>query len=557
MSNSPIKLRDLINPKQVEQLFELISEIGPELLLVVDLTGDVLAKVARPRIPQEIADHFLSGNYKNNVETIGQPYQESRIPIEVQSHKIGHVIGLSFDVDAETARRLATTTQLAGQILSDQVYKEYELNSLTTELLSRYEELTLLYEMSQTLGSVFDVATICEIALEMAMQVLTAERAFIALKDENSENLTVVASEGIKGFVGWKVPVGQGITGYVASTGEHVVLDAQEPGHTTAPLKTPEKGRTPSEATLAVPLMLSADYFRDDKGILGVMTLAGKPPGERFTAGDAKLLTTLAAQVTTAIHNSRLVKALREAERVQQQMKIAAQIQQSLLPKQAPQVPGVALAGRCVSAANVGGDYYDYLLDDDDRLTFLIADASGHSVGSALMMVTARSRLRYEVALGKPLSAIMGDTNAAIYDDLSQAEMFISMFCARYDPATRLLSFANAGHNPPLLRRAATGEVIQIEAEGLILGVLETVEFEEKSILLEPDDALILYTDGVIEARAPDGQMFGLEKLHGLLTNNGSLDPNEMIDQIYQTINLYTAQAAQQDDITLLVLRIT
>ena len=559
MSSTSINLSGLINPKQVEQLFSSIFEIGAQLLLVTDLKGLVLAKVAHPTIPAEITQHFYSGSYKNGGEAIGLPYQESRIPIEIQSQKIGYVIGIAFDVDSETARRLAATTQFAGHVLSEQVYKEYELTSLTTELLSRYEELTLLYEMSQTLGSVFDVQTICDIALEMAMQVLPAERAFIALKDDNSEDLTVIASQGVKGFVGWKVPIGQGITGYVASTGEQVLLDAQElpSGQTTAPLKTPKKGQNPTEATLAVPLMLSVDYFREEKGILGVMTMAGKPPGEQFSAGNAKLLTTLAAQVTTAIHNSRLVRALREAERVQQQIKIAAQIQQSLLPKQSPQVPGITLAARCVSAANVGGDYYDFLTDDHDRLTLLIADASGHSVGSALMMVTARSRLRYEIALGKSLSTILADTNEAIFDDLSQAEMFISMFCARYEPATRQLTFSNAGHNPPLLHRASNNEILNLEADGLILGVLDQVEFEEKSVVLEPGDVLVLYTDGVIEARAPAGQMFGLEQFQSILTKYNSLPPDKLIDQIYKTISLYTDNAAQQDDITLLILKVT
>ena len=562
MSASSINLSDLLKMKHVEQLLSLGLDIGLELMFVTDTNDNILVQTAQANIPEEVLKDFVVAIQTNDQSQLfkNESYDVSRTPIEVHGHQAGYVLGIAFNPNPKSAQRLAGTTQLIGQTLSEQAYKEYELKSLSTELLSRYEELTLLYEISQTIGSVFEATTICDISLGMAMQVLKANRGFIALMNDEETYLDVVAVRGIKGFKGWTVPVGQGITGYVAASAEHVLLDAREPTvdlTATQELHHSDKFQAPAEATLSVPLMLSIDQMTERKGVLGVITLVGKPPGERFSAGDAKLLTTLSAQVTTAIHNSRLVSALREAERVQQQIKIAAQIQQSLLPKEAPRMSGITLAGRCVSAANVGGDYYDFVIDETNQLTFLIADASGHNVGSALMMVTARSLVRYEIARGKSLSAIIADTNRSIFDDLSQAEMFISMFCARYNPATQQLAFVNGGHNPPMLRQAASGQILSLDAEGLLLGVLDEVDFEEQSITLKQDDILVLYTDGVIEARSPNGEQFGEARLQKLLLEYDALSPDELIDRIYKRIQLYTEDRVQQDDITLLILKIS
>ena len=561
MSTTPLDLSNLLDNRQVKQLLASLVEFEPQLLFVTNMADELFAQAVPTDLPAEIIDNFplpITSDFAK-VQFGPHTYHAARTFIEIQGQQIGYVVSAAPQSEPPSSERLIAISQLLTKILSEQAYKELELQGLSTELINRYEELTLLYEMSQALGSVFDITTICDIALQMAIQVLASNRAFIALMDDDNDNLSVVVSHGMKGFTGWKIPVGQGITGHVAFSGEQVLLDNQEPpsiGDTAQPASGPKKSPTPTEATLSVPLILSSDHPEEKKGVLGVITMAGKPPGEGFSAGDAKLLTTLAAQVATAIHNSQLVLALREAERVQQQIRIAAQIQQSLLPKSWPQIPGLELAGKCVSAANVGGDYYDFLVDDDNRLTMLIADASGHSVGSALMMVTARSRLRYEIALGKPLRRIVSDTNRAMFDDLSQAEMFLSMFCARFDPVSRQFSFVNGGHNFPMVRRASTRDVITLDTDGLILGVLEDVVFEEKSIVLDPGDIVLLYTDGVVEARTPHGELFGEDRLKRILIRHDWRSPEDLTNHIYQAIYQYTENAAQQDDITLLILQV-
>ncbi len=561
MIDSAPEFNQLLNARQVEDLLKSVIKIAPYLFLIVDMEDNVLAQAIPADIPADLLDELYKSIKVDTLanEVKGRPYTEIRMPIDARGHLVGYIIGISFNQAERDSHTLSLITQIISQVLTEQADKEYELNSLSLELLSRYEEITLLYELGQSLGSVFDVPTICNIALQMALQVIPAKNAYIALIDEKSEYLEVVASQGDRGFIGWRVPMGQGISGYVAASGKQILLDAQE----TSPLGITRKLRSdpverlePPEPILAIPLVLPVDHIPDHRGILGVMTMTGRPTGKMFTAGDAKLMTSIATQVSIAIHNSQLVHALREAERVQQQVKIAADIQQSLLPKQSPQVPGVELFGQCVSAANMGGDYYDFFVDEAGRLTLLIADVSGHSIGTALMMATARSALRLEIALGKPLPTVMADTNQTMFADLSQAEMFISAFCARYDPRTRTLTFVNAGHNPPLLRRGQNGEVLELDTDGLIFGVLDETDYEEQSVVLDPGDILTLYTDGAIEARNGNGTQYGEDRLRRLLSRYSSLRPSEITRCIYESIYQYTGPSPQQDDITLLLLKI-
>jgi sigma-B regulation protein RsbU (phosphoserine phosphatase) len=141
-------------------------------------------------------------------------------------------------------------------------------------------------------------------------------------------------------------------------------------------------------------------------------------------------------------------------------------------------------------------------------------------------------------------------------NDLIEAEMFITLFCARYDPNTRKLTFVNGGHNPPMLQRAAEGQIIELNSEGIILGLLDDVTYEEKSIALNTEDILVLYTDGVTEARNPAKEQFGEEKLQKLLSKHRSLSPDELKDKIYEAIRKHTKGVEQQDDITLLILKV-
>jgi phosphoserine phosphatase RsbU/P len=248
--------------------------------------------------------------------------------------------------------------------------------------------------------------------------------------------------------------------------------------------------------------------------------------------------------------------ALLENARVKKEMEIAQQIQISLLPGSAPLIPGIEIDGRCISAAHVGGDYYDYFQSDGSTLDILIADVSGHSIGAALIMAEVRTLLRLNLEFSFNASRILTQLNRQLYSDLSRVELYISLFYARYNHQNKILSYANAGHNPPIVCREGHVNPIELDADGLIIGVMEEVTFIEQTIELSSGDAIIFYTDGLVEACRPCGEMFGINRIFDAIVRLKHLPIIEIIDALYLEVRQFTSQESLQDDISIVIFKV-
>lgn len=257
------------------------------------------------------------------------------------------------------------------------------------------------------------------------------------------------------------------------------------------------------------------------------------------------------------------VSELRRIEEQRHEMEIAKQIQLSLLPPSSLHVDGAVIAGFCLPAAHVGGDYFDYFCTPD-TVDLVIADVSGHSVGAALIMAETRSTLRLEThrlrrerekQVAKRAAETLVVLNDLLFEDLNRADLFITMFYAQYHPVTRTLTYANAGHNCPLLLHR--GEILELDAEGLILGVKKGVMFEQKECVLASGDLLLLYTDGVTEARNRAGEFFGICRLRELFAAYAHSSPQDLIEAVVQELRTFCQSQSFHDDISLVVLQIT
>ena len=249
-------------------------------------------------------------------------------------------------------------------------------------------------------------------------------------------------------------------------------------------------------------------------------------------------------------------KALLQNARMLRELEIAEQIQLSLLPSKAPELGGIQLAGRCAPAAHVGGDYYDYFPLGPDAVDLVIADVSGHSVGSALLMTEVRSVLRAQVTQFYASNMFLAALNHLMYEDLTRAEHFISMFYARYDNRSRLLCYSSAGHVPPLLVRQNDAVPLELDAEGMVMGVQQDVSFEEKQVELMPGDVVLFYTDGIIEAQNADGNFFGKERLTELIVRNDRESAAEIVDDLMSAVQSFVWPTPLQDDISLVILKV-
>ena len=252
----------------------------------------------------------------------------------------------------------------------------------------------------------------------------------------------------------------------------------------------------------------------------------------------------------------RTEKALMENSRMLRDMELARQIQLSLLPTAPPKLPGVQLAGCCVPATHVGGDYYDYYERENGVVDMVIADVSGHSIGAALMTAEARSVLHAEVRSFSRTGDILASLNEILYNDLNQVELFITLFYVKYDTLTKTLTYSNAGHVPPLLSRCSGATCQKLDAEGLILGIKKGVSFEEKRLQMEKGDLLFLYTDGVTESRNSEGELFGLDRLCDLISARHAEPPQAIIDAVLEDVSAFTGTSALEDDVTMIAMKV-
>jgi Na+/proline symporter len=289
---------------------------------------------------------------------------------------------------------------------------------------------------------------------------------------------------------------------------------------------------------------------------IGVLSAFSKSVKGIFVGEFMELFTNLAGQVGVAWRNARQTERLLIARERDREMEIARNVQQGLLPTRAPDIPGLSLAGTCLPASEVGGDYYDFITTGPDTVDLLIADVSGHTVGAAFIMTEARTFIRARAQeLARP-SAILGALNTFGYEDLTRAELFITLFYAKYHLPTRTLFFASAGHNPPLLLRKGAGTCERLDAEGLILGIKPLVDFEEKKVPLRRGDILLLYTDGITEAEDPEGNFFGEDRLCAAVREHGTLPPPQLIESLLESVRRFTGGGSFRDDLTLVALRV-
>lgn len=251
----------------------------------------------------------------------------------------------------------------------------------------------------------------------------------------------------------------------------------------------------------------------------------------------------------------RAEKVMLENSRMLRDMELARQIQLSLLPTAPPELPGVQLAGCCEPAALVGGDYYDFYRREDGVLDMVIADVSGHSIGAALMMAEARSVLRAQIHSFTGTGDILASLNDILYEDLHQSGLLITLFYIKYDPRARTVTFSNAGHAPPLLFRGSEPACRKLDAEGLILGVRKGVVFEEKQFRVKEGDLLLLYTDGITEARNSAGELFGAERLCGILDARHEESPRAVVDAVLREVAAFTGASAMEDDVTMIAMK--
>jgi serine phosphatase RsbU (regulator of sigma subunit) len=298
---------------------------------------------------------------------------------------------------------------------------------------------------------------------------------------------------------------------------------------------------------MAVPLSVKGD-------VLGVMLLEEAMAPHRSLERWTEIVSGIAHQTALAIQSDRLQQEMAGRERLERELQLAREIQQTLMPRQLPDLLGWELAVLCLPARQVGGDFYDFFELPDGRLGLVIADVADKGMPAALFMALTRTLVR-AAALEEPSpAAALARTNNLLVPDAEQG-MFVTAIYAVLSIETGELVYANAGHNPPLLSRAETGQLEPLAKGGMALGVLADSEADDHRSILEPGDSLVFYTDGITEAFSPEGDIFGEELLQTAIKDTDGLSAQATLDRIHESVLSFSGGTSQSDDLTLMVVR--
>jgi sigma-B regulation protein RsbU (phosphoserine phosphatase) len=299
--------------------------------------------------------------------------------------------------------------------------------------------------------------------------------------------------------------------------------------------------------------------------LLGIMSLGPKQSEEPFSRTDIRLLDSVATQTGLALENGRLAAAIAAevAARAKEKrdLEIAREVQERLFPQDYPPIVGLDYAGTCRPARGVGGDYYDFILLQNDqhdqaaRLGIAIGDVSGKGIPAALLMATLRAYLRGAQTIHhqSDLTTVMRHLNKLVFES-SAPNRYATFFYAELDAASRVMTYVNGGHNPPMLFRG--GDVLRLEAGGPVIGLMEDCDYTQGCVTLQAGDLLVAFTDGITEAMNGADVEWGEEALIAMVrTCDNTMRAGALTERVIKSVDAFVADAPQHDDMTTIVLR--
>jgi serine phosphatase RsbU (regulator of sigma subunit) len=410
--------------------------------------------------------------------------------------------------------------------------------------------LRLLHQLGCAFAARTELEDLCRLVISKCGEVLQAEGVGILLQDPGAQELFFpyvanedpVAAERLRGL---RFPADRGIAGEVLRCGRPIrVDDVRSDRRFYSGIDEQSGARTRN--LIATPL-------RTEQGVIGVLQAVNRRGPNGFSDDDLAFLEALSGSVAIAIDNARAMEERAALRALRREIEIASEIQQSILPRRFPAFPDrldFDLHAAMLPAHDVGGDFYDFFLIDSTHLGVVIADVSGKGMPAAIFMAVSRTLLKATALSGIAPAACLQQVNRLLHAE-NDSEMFVSLFYGILDLHGGRVTYSNGGHNPPLLRSAASGVRRLAAGQGCVLGVFEEAAYEGMTCAIVPGDTLLLYTDGVTEAMNPSGELYGEERLYSVARNDHG-SPRALIDALIADVRRHGATATQSDDITLL-----
>src|SRR5512143_572847 len=411
-------------------------------------------------------------------------------------------------------------------------------------LNQKIERLSTLIEVNALISSSLDLDTILENVMSISKKVMNADASSLMRIEEKTHELIYQVAQGKVGEKlkqEFRLKMGQGIAGTVAQEGKPLLL---EDAYTH-----PKFHRAHDDATgyrtksmITVPLKVA------DR-VTGVAQVINRLDGKPFDQDDLELFMALSGMAAIALENAKMHQTLMEKQRLVKDMEFARTVQESFLPQKPPEVPGYRFSSHYTAALEVGGDFYDFIHLDKTRMGVVIGDVSGKGVPAALYMAKLGSDMRTLAFTERiPAEALVKLND--LLAERSRRGMFATLLYLELDFASGTLTISNAGHLPPIVRKANGSLVKLAAASGAPLGMVPGMKFSQETAVIGPGETVVLYTDGIVESMNAKEELYGYGRSEALIRKSPS-DPDALKTAIIGDVNRFTGLSAQHDDMTL------
>ncbi len=410
-------------------------------------------------------------------------------------------------------------------------------------------EIASLQNLSRIISSVLDYDELIAKVTALAKEVLHADFTWLEMVENSGSQVRVVSSQGLtrKEIEKMALDTNSGISGWIIRNRRSILINEIGKDPRSKYLRGWKKN---IGSLLGVPLI-------SQNRVMGILH-AVKREEFGFDQDDRQMLEAFANQVTVAIENARLIRESIEKERLEQELRVAHDTQLKLLPKKMPEIPGLEIDATCITANEVGGDYFDFIPLAPDKLGIVIADVSGKGLSAAFYMAELKGIVNAFARQYEHPDALLKKVNQTLYQNVDR-QTFVSMIYAIVNAKQRSIRFCRAGHNPPIYYSRRRDELMELQTKGIGLaldsGKIFDRMIEEKELHWEQGDFIFFYTDGLVEARNPRGEEFGEKRLMELLWKMRERPAMEIRQAIVQEVQHFSSGTAPHDDFSIVIMK--
>lgn len=430
---------------------------------------------------------------------------------------------------------------------------------INAEQVSRKRDLlAVVSKVGVTLLSDASLDDTLRLVMDLVFDAIPVERGFLFLSSDwaqkkksraksrpsPNELICKVARNLTKELTGEEIKISRSISEKVISEGTSVL--------TSDAMHDPRFQDRHSIMISNVRSIMAVPLAVEDE-VIGMIYVDNPYATNRFTEDELLVLTTLASVAAIKIENARLIEERIEKKRMEEELKVASEIQLRLHPLSPPRVHGYDMIGISFPCREIGGDYYDFIQRKNGHIIFALGDVSGKGIGAALLMSSLHAALRAQAQTGLGIAEIVTEVNNYIFES-SPENKFLTLFCAELDPTTGRLVYSNAGHNAPIMV-CKDGRILKLETGGLPVGIVDDIVYEAGSVYMNPGDVLVIYSDGISDSVNEVDEDFGEDRLIQVVQKYRTRTASQLRDRIDEALTQFVGQAPPVDDMTIMIVK--